>query len=227
VVLLSEVYCTLEILGSLKNVIDQMRSEEKFEQIWKECTDAVEKLDLAPLQKERIRRRNPRFEKYGSAATQFNPSKKEKLRMVWNEMNDTVSNNIGWRYGQETLEMLREIESFIIAPDKSSESIVKLYQSDFDAKRLELHTNMFHDYFVANYNPESEPLKSFSDVVRIFKSMTTELIKLIRIGLTVPVTTVICETSFFKLRRLKTFTRSSTSARKSNHETIVHVNKDV
>jgi len=73
-------------------------------------------------------------------------------------MNDTVSSNIGWRYGQETLKMLREIESFVITPDKSSESIIRFYESDFDASRLELHRNMFHDYFNANYNPESEPL---------------------------------------------------------------------
>jgi len=54
----------------------------------------------------------------------------------------------------------------------------------------------------------------------------TELSKLIRIALTVPVTTVICETSFSKLRRLKTFTWASTSAKKLNDEMIVHVNRD-
>jgi len=71
---------TLNILESLKNIIDGIRNDEKFEQVWKECIDAAEKMDLAPLQEERIRRCNSRFEHYGSAATHFHQARRKNSK---------------------------------------------------------------------------------------------------------------------------------------------------
>lgn len=57
------------------------------------------------------------------------------------------------------------------------------------------------------------------------KRLFSEVFKLLRIVLTVPVTTATAERTFSVLRRLKTFLRSSMGQPKLNHVLLLHVHK--
>ena len=56
--------------------------------------------------------------------------------------------------------------------------------------------------------------------------MLSEVVRLIRIFLTIPVTTSTAERTFPALRRLKTFLRSTVSQPRLNHAMIAYIHKD-
>ena len=58
------------------------------------------------------------------------------------------------------------------------------------------------------------------------KSMLREVFHLLRILLTIPVTTATAERTFSCLRRLKTFLRSTLSQPRLNHVILLHIHKD-
>ena len=59
-----------------------------------------------------------------------------------------------------------------------------------------------------------------------FKILLSEVHKLLRIYLTIPVTTSTAERNFSALQRIKTFLRSSMSQAQLNHCIVLHVLKD-
>lgn len=62
--------------------------------------------------------------------------------------------------------------------------------------------------------------------LRFSQRMFSEVYKLFRILLTVPVTTATAERWFSVLRRLKTYLRSSMAQARLNHMLLLHVHKD-
>ena len=65
-------------------------------------------------------------------------------------------------------------------------------------------------------------LLSLIDGMQIF----TEVIKLIRLCLTIPLSSATAERSFSTLRKLKTFTRSTMKASRLTHLALLHVHQD-
>ena len=59
-----------------------------------------------------------------------------------------------------------------------------------------------------------------------FKILLSEIHKLLRISLTIPVTTSTAERKFSALRRIKTYLRSSMSQARLNYCIVLHVLKD-
>jgi hAT family C-terminal dimerisation region len=57
--------------------------------------------------------------------------------------------------------------------------------------------------------------------------MFSEVNQLVRLLLTVPVSSASAERSFSALRRLKSYTRSTMSAARLNHVAILHIHKDI
>ena len=58
------------------------------------------------------------------------------------------------------------------------------------------------------------------------REMFSEVDKLLRIYLTIPVTTATAERSFSALRRIKTYLRSTMSEERLNNVMLLHVHKD-
>lgn len=90
---------------------------------------------------------------------------------------------------------------------------------------------MVHD--MMKNNPAYGEPKSVADVVKFLRENRTEIrmlpefVKLIRIILTIPVSTCSCERSFSALRRLKTYLRSTMLAERLNHFAIMNVHRDL
>ena len=58
------------------------------------------------------------------------------------------------------------------------------------------------------------------------REMFTEVCKLIRLLLTIPVSSATAERSFSALRRLKSYTRSTMSAARLNHVALLHIHQN-
>ena len=63
--------------------------------------------------------------------------------------------------------------------------------------------------------------------VPLAREMFCEVDKLLRIYLTIPITTATAERSFSALRRIKTYLRSTMSEERLNNTMLLHVHKDL
>ena len=116
------------------------------------------------------------------------------------------------------------------------ETLLKFYAKDLDGKKLLRQIAMLPD--LVNEIKKTSPydhLKSVTNVrvlADILKTspltlaMFSEVHKLVRIFLTIPVTTATAERSFSALRRLKTYLRSTMTQEKLNNVVLLHCHKE-
>lgn len=107
------------------------------------------------------------------------------------------------------------------------------YEGDLDGTRLSLHLSMLKD-LCCSAEPQIK-VADTTDVVEIFNDheawaqMLPEVINLLRLYLTLPVTSCTAERSFSSLRRLKTFLRTinNRTQKRLNHIAILHCHREV
>ena len=103
-----------------------------------------------------------------------------------------------------------------------------IYEADIDMKRLLLHLHMLQDAIKSNSTRilEVTRVQSICDIFNGnegIKSLLTEVHKLLKIFLTIPVTTATAERSFSALKRIKTYLRNSMTQQRLNQCMLLHV----
>jgi hypothetical protein len=105
-------------------------------------------------------------------------------------------------------------------------NIMSQYGNDIDESRLILHLSMLNDLCRRATPPIS--VVEISDVVKLFSDndpwmqLLPEVVNLLRLYLTLPVTSCTAERRFSSLRRLKTFLRSTVTQARLNHIAVLH-----
>ena len=108
---------------------------------------------------------------------------------------------------------------------------------EIDQSRLSVQTAMFHDYMLSLNGKFDTKVKNFTQVSTICSLLTlegttcmqfmfSEILKLLQIYLTCPVSSATAERTFSTLRRLKTYLRSSMTQKRLNHLIIVATHKE-
>lgn len=99
-----------------------------------------------------------------------------------------------------------------------------------DAFPLKLHWEMLGD--ICRSGKQQVPIKDITQVVQLFQDneswslMLPEVVKLLRLFLTLPVTSCTAERSFSCLRRLKTFLRSTLTQKRLNNLAVLHCHRE-
>lgn len=110
--------------------------------------------------------------------------------------------------------------------------IANFYKDDFDKERLKLHRDMFvdiatqRDVHIDCFQSAVDLLKNVDQGAAIANKLP-ELTQLVRVVLTIPVTSCTAERSFLSLRRLKTYLRSTMSQERLNNVAILNYHKDI
>lgn len=132
------------------------------------------------------------------------------------------------RFQNKVIEHLANVENFIVDQKKiNADIITEYYGSDFDGAKLVLHRNIMLDVAKA----KQFKISSVSDTINFFKQesylqdLVPEVAKLIKIMVTVPVSSCTIERSFSALRRLKTFLRSTMTQTQLNDVALLNVHK--
>ena len=123
---------------------------------------------------------------------------------------------------------MQDAEEFVTGKSDCS-TIMQFYKDDLDAGRLTLH----HDMCVDIAKQRGVCLATFADVVDFLKgdsgeslrALLPEVTKLVKLVLTVPVTSCTSERSFSGLRRLKTYLRSTMGQARLNHVALLNCHK--
>lgn len=197
-----------------------------FNSLWKKATIEANKLNLEEPKLPRTRRAPKRLE---AADVHVFKSAEQYYEKTFYEIYDQVMFSLKLRFNSETMSFLNICENFVTSKVNDLTPIVEFYKDDFEEEKLRLHRDMFIDIM----KQRNVTITTLKDVVKFLKEnlsiseMLSEFSKLIRILLTIPVTSCTAERSFSALRRLKTYLRSSMGQSRLNNIAILHVHRDV
>ena len=165
-------------------------------------------------------------------------SVEEYYRKDYFQAIDEVKGDLEKRFRQKNFLFVQSIENLLLDSANGKafslpEDISTLYQNDIDMTKLNIQLQMLQE--AINSTPldgirirEVTRLPTICDVFNeqpTFKRLLTEVHKLLKIYLTIPVTTATAERIFSGLKRIKTYLRNSMSQQRLNHCMLVHVHK--
>lgn len=215
-----------QMIDTLRDDIKSFRSEG-FTALWQSTVAAASDLQLESPSVPRPRKRPCRLEDGGAPQHHFK-TPEEVYRQLYFELLDTAATSVDSRFSPSVFKYMHDIEEFVTGK-QSCKSITDFHKDDLDETKLTLHRDMCMDIA----KQQGVCLNTFDDVVNFLKSdkgqhlrdMLPEMSKLIKLALTVPVTSCSSERSFSSLRRLKSYLRSTMGQARLNHATLMNCHK--
>lgn len=156
----------------------------------------------------------------------------------------TVIGEMERRFSQESFQIPRDIEQTLLSaanwdgtgPEVTpSQQVADLYKHDIGCQRLQRQLNMLPELIrVAKqtHGVHQRLVTKVQTVVDILLEapgggqMFSEVVKLAKILMTIPVSTATAERSFSALRRLKTYLRTTMTQQRLNNVALAHCHKE-
>ena len=217
--------------------LERQRSVESFENFYENVL--ADSKDVTNEPKLPRKKRIPHRIDEGSIGHQPQ-TPKEYFKQQYFEALDILINELRRRFQQGSLSVLHEIEQIIIKScngivAKPSDEIIAKYKSDINFKKLLPQLAMMPELLKAANQENSTKIKEVTSIgtvcdmmndTSIGKVMFSEVHQLIRLYLTVPMTSATAERTFSALRRLKNYLRSTMTQERLNHVMLLHTHKD-
>lgn len=203
--------------------------ENGFEDFWKNIIAAANVLNVESPSLSRPRKTPHRLEDGGAPSHSFQ-SPEAMYRQQFYQVMDTATKSWDCRFSLSAFKHMCNVKDFVTGKG-DCESIAEFHGDDLDKGRLTLHRDMFTDIA----KQRGVCLTTFRYAVDFLKgqqgeplrTLLPELTKLIRLGLTVPVTSCTSERSFSGLRRLKTYLRSTMGQERLHHLAVLNCHKNI
>uniref|UniRef100_A0A096MAR5 HAT C-terminal dimerisation domain-containing protein n=1 Tax=Poecilia formosa TaxID=48698 RepID=A0A096MAR5_POEFO len=224
----------------LQNHYRDLRSTETFHSIFEEAKNAgINGLVQEPTLP--LRRRAPRRYDDSNAPHQWDNSE-EYFRSQFFEVVDLLTSELTCQFNQPTLHLLMEVEQVLLkaineAPGSISipQNVVDMYSGDVDVERLSIQLSMFPVVLESHSSSTDRPINLVTKISTItdmlaaarHRSLHSEVDRLLRLYLTVPMSNVTAERSFSGLCKLKTSLRSTMTEQRLNHLLFLHIHKDL
>lgn len=160
---------------------------------------------------------------------------KEYFRQQYFECLDLVIGELERRFHQKNSNTVRDIECLLLngangaEPCNIPESVTKLYSEDIAIDKLSVQLRLLPSLFVGKVKKVTsiDTICQYLSEGTTTKLLLSEIDVLLRIYLTIPVTTATPERSFSSLRRIKTYLRGTMSQERLNHCMVCYVHKNV
>lgn len=221
-------------LRSIMSVIQEKRNA--FKEFWEGCcTELPAGVDAPSLP--RVHRVSRRYEDPldpHSSQDHVFQTPEDYYRKVYYEIFDCILCSLDERFlknhgFQAANKMETEIVSAVNGRKYDIQQVLANFKDDVDPERLKLHLSMFSDVVKS----KELNIASLLDIVNILKkeqplaNLLSELSRLIRFFLTLPVTTCTAERSFSTLRRLKNYLRTTMRQDRLNNIALLNTHKDI
>jgi hypothetical protein len=220
-------YCR-DLINSTLSAFKELRSEVEFEKIYDDSVQFATKNSLQqpylPRPSRAAQHRSTTFE-----------TPRERYKSMLFEIIDSVTKEIEFRFENNACESILSMER-IIKGNGSDDDINHLFNLnfynrlvDFDKLQQELKTwNHFIDLKLRSQRAK----KRVSVISKIFFEESCvisfpELEKLIRIYLTIPVTSVTAERTFSAMKRIKTHLRNTMGQERLSSLSLIQVEKEL
>lgn len=217
------------LIQTLHNTIKSFR--DQFEEFWKMLN---EKKIIFEIDSPKLKRKRKMPKKLDSSENNFKDcytNIEDKYKRLYYEIIDNVLNCLEKRFETEVNSFLMKAEKFVLGDDMFQHEVVDYFGSDINSKRLILHRNMLRD-ILQGKSLSAESITNFNDVICLLQQkqhiadLLSELVKFVKLILTIPVTTCTAERSFSSLRRLLTYLRSTMTQSRLNSLSILHVHME-
>lgn len=214
------------LVKAVEESIGQLRDD--FSSFWADVSDEAREMDIGAPRVSKRPVQAPRRYDEGSRAHDFN-SPEALYRQRFYLVIDTVHASLRTRFPPEMWHHMKQVEQFVTG-DTDGTYLCEFYKGDLNAVRLQLHRNMLLD--IAKQRATS--LVTFQDVVDFLSGkageplrvLLPEVVKLLQIAMTIPVTSCSSERSFSCLQRVKTYLRSTMGQARLNHTALLHCHKE-
>ena len=209
---------------------------ENFEEVYSKITEKADHLNLEPTLPRR--KKIPKKLDERPETRHEYQSAKEYYRAQYFEAYDLVISAMNKRFDGPTLLLLKDIESIVRCSIGGKQIslppiLTEIYSEDIDFDLLKTQLQMLPAVLGTNCkNSKVQIIREIatriaSEMQDISKTMFSEVQKLIKLYLTVPMTSVTAERSFSALRRLKTYLRSTMTQERLNHLLVLHCHKEL
>jgi len=211
------------------NTFKDSRTQDKFNSLWLETQDIVEKYNLEEAKLPRERKIPI---KIGGGKSQQNSInvKDHYLINVFYVVLDIIIADIEERFKENNLNLLNAMNDVLTSdlPDVASYNLVSNTYG-VDNSELQSEVNIFNRMFKQSQNDMKETALNrrisylLSNNIEVGFPLYAQILKLL---LTLPTNTATCERSFSTLKRIKTYLRSTTGQDRLNNLAILYVHRD-
>ena len=216
-----------------KYFLKRQRSEELFTAFYRDSIKEVEDLTQPP--KLPRQRQVPRRVDAGAPSHRF-ATPEEYYRKQYFEVLDLLATELERRFDQNSFKILQEIEDVLVGSCNGekvqfSEEFLKKYETDFKVDRFVVElpdllntANELHQMEIKKVT-SINTLCDVMNTCKFPKNMLSEVDRLLRMYLSIPVTSATAERTFSSLRRLKNYLRSTMTQKRLNHVILLHTHK--
>ena len=224
--------------------LERLRTDEKFHSFYEDVVKCSKNLTAPPCLP-RYRRPPQRLDEAGLTSHEFS-SPECYFKQQYFEVLDLLVNELKRRFQQKRgMPVAATIEKLLLDAVNGTYTMdgtalpeeLQLYKDDLDLSRLKYQLSMLPDVVqVRNRKLENNPpitevtnvrtICSIMADISLCKEMLSEVVHLIKLFYTIPVTISTAERTFSALRRLKTYLRTTMSQERLNHAMSLYVHKD-
>ena len=226
---------SLVSINTVKHFYERQRRDEAFDSFFDKVVEEAKLLKIGQPKLPRHRKAPKKLEE--SEPHQFT-TPKSFFRQVYFESCDLLINELQSRFEQPYIEPVLTIERLLMkaANKENIENEIgilkeSIYKEDFDFAVLERQVPVITDV-IHQVLPSVRKVTSIRTVCdalmeHSYRQMLSEVHKLLRLYLTIPVTSSTSERTFSTLRRLLTYLRSTMTEKRLNNCLLLHVHKDL
>ena len=236
----------LQGADTLIRTMQGMRSEEAFTALYNEAQDkaAAASSTVNPPTAPRITRPPKRLEQCASPAADTAFTGRSSLRRQYYEAVDLLEAELRRRFDQPGLKRLQKLESLILeegtnTPEEMREALgvygsaeslpgqSRPTASDIKPELLSAQLTVLRSARIIT--PDVKTVADLAEVIAskgdAVKGMLSEVVRLCRLIMTVPVSAASAERTFSALRRVKTDLRSTMSQPRLSHLMLLHIHQ--
>ena len=217
--------------------LERQRSDDQFGTFYQATVAEAKDHTDPPAIPRHIR--IPRRVDGGSANHRF-ATPEDYYRKQYFEVLDLLASELKRRFDQKSLKIINEIEQVLLKscndiPVQFSVEFVEKYSTDLNMERLKVQLAMLPDLIkTANeqYHFGIKKVTSINTLCDVMntgnfsKTMFSEVDRLLRVYLTIPMSSATAERTFSALRLLKNYLRSRMTQKRLNHIMLLFIYKE-
>ena len=226
-------------LDVAKRFLQRQRSDEAFRLFYDQVVSHSTPLTHPPMLPRR-RRLPARYGNCSGTDTTCHATAEDAYRKEYYEVIDVIIGELDKRFEQRTLTIPRRTEKLLLSAANWTvegdlpidDDVLTFYKNDINGEQFRRQLRMVPDMMKCAEEAKGlkvvTTIRTLADIITsssIYIGMFSEVVKLLRIFMTVPVSTASAERSFSSLRRLKTYLRSTMTQQRLNNVMVPHCHK--
>jgi len=224
------------LVNTLKSYYRRQRTDESFDAFYRSTKEAARELDIEEPTLPRYRRQPRRLDDGSEPHSHASP--KDFHRQVFFQSCDLLIGELSERFNQAFLKPLVAMEKVLLdaangedVAGSIEEVTASVFGKDLDPPKLARHLSMLPDV-IEQALPGVKKVTSIRTICSAMatsshRSTFSQIHKLLRLYLTVPITSATSERAFSSLKRLLTYLRSTMTEQRLNNCMMLHVHKDI